>query len=306
MLALPEVFRHFEAPGRAHGNARDAEERQQPRDVFSVGQVAFMAAVSPDTNMGASGDEADNSISLPSLSSASPCRTDSPRREAVTPDDVADGLLDEYEANAHDDVADGLMDEYEAICRKLDGPTARYPIVGRSEYPTPASVVAPGDAPAGAPSLHYPASKQLVIDAVGQRSVNVKLRRGVSGRSASWNAAGDTRAALNNPSSGRVKLLREMAGLPRDVAPLPVEAAPIGAMSLVPLSDHADDENSHVDTDNDDGDDGDDHVGDGDDDASHHDEQSSPQAPRDSCSQHGRNGSSNPSLTSPSSPMTSR
>ena len=57
-----------------------------------------MAAVSPDTNMGASGDEADNSISLPSLSSTSPCRTDSPRREAVTFDDVADGLLDEYEA----------------------------------------------------------------------------------------------------------------------------------------------------------------------------------------------------------------
>ena len=69
-----------------------------------------MAAVSPNTNMGASGDEADSSISLPSPSSASPCRPDSPRREAVTSDDVADGLLDEYDANAHDDVADDFLD----------------------------------------------------------------------------------------------------------------------------------------------------------------------------------------------------
>ena len=258
-----------------------------------------MAAVRPNTNMGASGDEADNSISVPSTSSASPCRIDYPRREAVTSDDVADGLLDEYEANAHDDVADSFLDEYEAICRKLGGPTARYPIVGRSEYPTPLSVVGPGDAPAGAPSLRHPASKQIVIDAVGQRTLNSKLRRGVSWRSASWNAAGDSRAARVHPWSGRPKLLRKMAGLPRDVTPLPVEAAPIGVISLVPSSDHADDKNSHVDTNNDDGNDGDDHGSDDDDDASHDDEQSSPQAPRDSSSQHGRNGSSNPSLTSP-------
>ena len=95
----------------------------------------------------------------------------------------------------------------------------------------------------------------------------------------------------------RVQPLRKLASLPRDVTPLPVEAAPIGVKSLVPSSDDADGENSHVD--NDDDDDDDDHVGGVDDDASHHDEQSSPQAPRDSGSQHGRNGSSNLSLASP-------
>ena len=183
-----------------------------------------MAAVSPDTNMGASGDEADNSISSPSLSSTSPCRTDSPRREAVTPDDVADGLLDEYDANAHDDVADGLMDEYEATYR---------------------------------------------------------ARR------------------TDIPRSGRLQMLRKLASLPRGVAPLSVEAAPIGVKPLARSSDDAGGEHSHVDTSNDDGDDDDDHISDVDGDASHHDEQSSPQAPRDSSSQHGRNGSSNPSLTSP-------
>ena len=94
-------------------------------------------------------------------------------------------------------------------------------------------------------------------------------------------------------------MLQKLAGLPRGVAPLPVEAAPVGVTSLVPSSDNADDENSHVGTDNADDEDGDDHVRDDDDDASHHDEQSSPQIPRDSGSRHGRNGSSNPSLTSP-------
>ena len=95
----------------------------------------------------------------------------------------------------------------------------------------------------------------------------------------------------------RVQPLRKLASLPRNVTPLPVEAAPMGLTSLVPSSDDADGENCHVD--NDDDDDDDDHVGGVDDDASHHDEQSSPQAPRDSGSQHGRNGSSNLSLTSP-------
>ena len=183
-----------------------------------------MAAVSPDTNMGASGDEADNSISLPSLSSASSCRTDSPRREAVTPDDVADGLLDEYDANAHDDVADGLMDEYEATYR---------------------------------------------------------ARR------------------TDIPRSGRLQMLRKLASLPRGGAPLSVKAAPMGVKPLARSSDDTGGEHSHVDTANDDDGGDDDHISDVDGDASHHDEQSSPQAPRDSSSQHGRNGSSNPSLTSP-------
>ena len=141
--------------------------------------------------MGASGDEADSSIPSSLLSSASAGRIGPPRREAVTSDDVADGLLDEYEANAYDDVADGFLDEYEAIC--------------------------------------------------------LRLRPDIK--------------------------------------------------SLVPSSDDADGDNSHVD--NDDDDDDNDHVGGVDDDASHHDEQSSPRVPRDSGSQHGRNGSSNPSLTSP-------
>ena len=84
MLALPEVFRHFQAPGRAHGNACNAEEHQQPRHVFSVGQVAFTAAVSPNTDMGASGDEADSAISSPPPSSVSARRPGPSRREAVT------------------------------------------------------------------------------------------------------------------------------------------------------------------------------------------------------------------------------
>ena len=222
MLALPEVFGHFQATGRAHGNACNAEEHQQPRYVFSVGQVAFTAAVSPNTNTGASGDEADSSTSSPSPSSASAGRPAPPRREAVTSDDVADGLLDEYEANAYDDVADGFLDEYEAIC--------------------------------------------------------LRLRPDI-------------------PRSGRVQLLRKLASLPRGVTPLPVEAATTGVKSLVPSSDDADGKTSHVDNDDDDA--GDDHVGDDDDDASHRGEQSSSQAPRDSDSQHGRSGSSNPSLTSP-------
>jgi len=172
--------------------------------------------------MGASGDEADSSIPSSLPSSASAGRLGPPRREAVTSDDVAGGLLDEYEANAYDDVADGLLDEYEAICLKLR------PDIPRSE---------------------------------------------------------------------RVKLLRKLASLPRDVTPLPVEAAPIEVKLLVPSSNGAGGENGHVDNDDDDGDD--DHVSSVDDGASHHDEQSSSQAPRDSGSSRGRKGSSNPSLTSP-------
>ena len=166
-------------------------------------------------------------------------------------------------------------------------------------YPPPSSVVAPGDAPAGAPSPHHPANKQIVIDAVSQRSIERMLRRGVPCHKAARKNAGASRAGRGVPWSGRAKHLRILACLPRGVKPLPVEAAPIGVLSLLPTSDDAGGEISHVDSDNDDDDDGDNHVDDVDNDASQHDEQSSHQAPRDSGSQHWRNGSSHPSLTSP-------
>ena len=231
-------------------------------------------------------------------------RSGPPRHKAVTSVDNSATQVKQHtttlrDTSAHDDVADDLLDEYEAIRRRLDGPTTRYPSVGRVAYPPPPSVVAPGDAPAGAPSPHHSANKHIAIGAVGQRGLESMLRRGVPYREAARKQAGRSHTARDVPWSGRPKQLRILAGLPRDVTPLPVEAAPIGVVSLAPPSDNAGGEISHVDNDNDDDDDDDDHVDDVDDGTSQHDEQSSPQAPRDSGSQHGRNGSSNPSLTSP-------
>ena len=165
MLSLPELFRHLQAPERAHGNARNAKakEHQKPFYLFLVWQVAYTAAVSPNTDMGASCDEADSSISSSPPSSVT-ARPSGPlgRKIVAFIEDAATQVEQHttrlHDASAHADIAGNLLGEYDAT--RL----VKYPSVERAAYSSPPLVVAPGDAPAGRPSLHHPANKQIVID----------------------------------------------------------------------------------------------------------------------------------------------
>ena len=155
MLSLPRLGGYLEAPRRHHCHARHAEERQQPRYVFSVGQVACEAAVSPNNSTGASGDEADSSINAPTA--PSPPRPRDPLSHKVATFTSNSATRVEQQTvpypDTSDDIADNLLDEYNAT-RSIRYPAVA-PVAHLSPTPVPSqregSSIPPLTSPAPAP-----------------------------------------------------------------------------------------------------------------------------------------------------------